>query len=201
MLIDRIIALSKLASKDETRRHLCGVWLQAHTTKPNTYRLAVTDGHKASIENLPYNPFVDSEAPPAGSEWFFSRDDIAMLKVIAKAHIYPTVEYDVEANLLGIGSLIIKPAVARVPPFDQIYTLNNPDNDLTDEKGNTLFNSKSEVVKECTVIGLNAKYLLEIAEALKDGKLPVVKLIIKGKTSPITVVVGNRDAVLMPCRV
>lgn len=204
MLVERIIALSALASKDATRPQLEGVWLSVDTQKKShslpSLLLEVTDGHKASREWV-----EDAGSLHFDGHFFIPLEKIAILKLLQKAHKYTAVpiSYDVEADLLSIGEnseVVLKRPSAKVPPFASIYMRQS----ATAMKTIASIKDGSEVfvdIPETTVIGLNAEYLLQIAKALKSGKLPVVKLIIKDATSPITVVVGERDAVLMPCRV
>ena len=197
MLIDRIIAMSKLASKDATRHYMNGVWLSCDTQRKSQglpdLLLEVTDGHKASREYV-----ENSQALHFEGSFFFDHDLLKVLKPLAKQWKYTElpVYYDTAQNILVVGAdikLTVKRPDFKAPPFKQIYTLQNATRTKVLEEGTE--------VPECTVIGLNAKYLFEIAEALKDVKNPIVKLIIKDNISPITVVCGNRDAVLMPCRV
>lgn len=206
MLIERIIKLSALASKDQTRPNLNGVWLSCDTQRkaqglPDLL-LEVTDGHKASREYI-----ENSQALHFEGSFFFDHDLLKALKPIAKQWKFTElpVYYDTAQNTLVVGAdikLTVKRPEFKAPPFRQIYTLQNAKNTKTvPAKIRDANEDYIAEIPECTVIGLNAKYLLEIAEALKDGKNPAVKLIIKDNFSPITVVVGQRDAVLMPCRV
>lgn len=200
MLVERIIKLSTIASKDATRYYLNGVWLSCEKGK---LLIEVTDGHKASREFLSME-----DCPQFEGHFFVDSDKIPLLKVINKQNKYIPcpVSYDVEADLLSFGmnsEVVLKRSQHKPPPFKQIYVKHNENELLYDKNGNEVNTTlNDEPLKAHIVIGLNAKYLLEIAEALKDDKkVSHVKLIIKDKISPITVVVGNRDAVLMPCRV
>lgn len=180
MLVNRIIKLSTIASKDATRYHLNGVWLSCEKGK---ILVEVTDGHKASREYIENSQDLNFDG-----YFFFDHDLIKALKPIVKGWKYTElpIYFDSAQNNLVVGAdikLTVKRPDHKPPPFGQIYNLNSEHNGTH------------------KVIGLNAKYLLEIAEALKEGKHEAVKLIIKDNQSPITVVVGNRDAVLMPCRV
>lgn len=207
MLVNRIIKLSTIASKDATRYHLNGVWLSIdNATLPHKIVLEVTDGHRAIREFLPIDESGFQGSSYFEGYFFFDLETIKALKPIAKAWKYGQlpVHYNTAFNTLKVGadlSIEIKRTEFKPPPFKSIYTIN----DAT--KTRNLYHAKDTQlqygveVPECTVIGLNAKYLLEIAEALKEGKHENVKLIIKNNLSPITVVVGNRDAVLMPVRV
>lgn len=192
-MLERIVKLSKLASKDASRFTLNGVWLSWQCGYPV---LEVTDGHKASIEKLGKDAL-----PEFSGEFLVTLEHVAMLKVLMKQWSDAPVSYDKALDQLHFGfnsEVRVARTTHKKPSFKSFYV--EYDNSATKPVPDEYLQPGAHI-PVFTTIGINAKYLLEIAEALKESKEPHVKLVIKDKISPITVFCGDRTAVVMPVRV
>lgn len=193
-LLERLVQLMNLASKDETRSHLCGVHLQSSKEKNNLV-LQVTDGHRAIREEVEVED-LDLSAFPKGI--LIYRDALPVMKLAVKNRM-------VVLQLLK-EARAFKTLCGTFIPFSPIEQHNYPN----------LLNVMPRP-KSVHKIGLNAQYILEIAKALgadkrapnvcieidfsegtdKDGN-PTLK---QSTIKPVWVKAKGREACLMPVRV
>ncbi len=181
--ITRLIRLMPIASKDATRYHLNGVAISRATD--TEILMEVTDGHRLVRETV-----KDEILAPLlidGEKLIIFREQLSNLKnAIAFSGIDRT------------NKLLLFPGGAV--GFDNSTSYPNTKQLEPDEKNYT------------HKIGFNAQYILDLAKALKDGKVDGVCLHVKfGKDKsgnetnvvldPMIVKVGHRKAVLMPMRV
>lgn len=181
-LIERITALMPLASKDETRYHLQGVYL-----KPagDDIILVVSNGHIGSRETLKVAGFKVER------DIMIHRDQLPFLKQAVKMYRFmePELLINIDARTLSIkspvGPMLISIALdSNCPKIDAIWPKS--------------YGSHT--------VGLNAEYLLIIAKALRDDKNKDIKLTINfdknnKTTEAIVVSACGNEALLMPVRV
>lgn len=189
-LLERIVALYPLASKDETRYHICGVRIKASNDKKEIV-LEVTDGHRASIEALEHDSL-----PELLDETGYLIDEPAvnMIKIALKA----AGKYvDVDLKLIDDSfeiNLITKQSYKVRLDRESASRFPNINNVWPKDEGQA-------------VIGLNAKYILEIAKALNESKDHNVRIIAdlneNGKTIKPLIISNSsgRKALLMPVRI
>jgi len=190
-LIERIIALMQLASDDVTRPHLCGVALSPG--EDNKVLLEATNGHYASREWVSCTPqFI--ELLKSERKILISLGELPILKIIAKRCQYVSFTIDKDRQILQVNdSHSFNYDLVKFPDLESVYpTKNNYDAEIT----------------------FNAEYLHDILKALKDKKSKTDAVTLQIKVSkdadgnmtglesmtPIYVLVGDRQALLMPMR-
>jgi hypothetical protein len=99
-IIERLAALMALASKDETRHHLCGINITPNN-EDKEWILRVTDGHMGAIE-----PVSGEGLPELPGSIFIPRESWPVLKAAAKEII---LKYTTEG---GLG---------KFPNLDAVY--------------------------------------------------------------------------------
>jgi DNA polymerase III sliding clamp (beta) subunit (PCNA family) len=175
-IIERLAALMALASKDETRHHLCGINITPNN-EDKEWILRVTDGHMGAIE-----PVSGEGLPELPGSIFIPRESWPVLKAAAKEIILTFVVDESNKALLVNGSHWIKynteGDLGKFPNLDAVYP------------------------KKIGVhaISFNAQYLATIQKALSNKKHSPVHIYFKDCSTPMTVKCDEREAVLMPCR-
>jgi len=185
-IIDRLIKLMPISSKDETRHHLCGVCIEQATDRRELI-LTVTDGHKAIRETVQHDYLPELIGD---KKYLVTRDQLPILKAMLKANkIYMPeiklnrIDTSEDISFRCGGFTFTAEWLQNYPNVEQII----PDKNKLDK-----------------VLSFNAQYLIDLANALADGnKDTVIKLCFKDVTTPIIIknTRTNREAVLMPCRV
>lgn len=180
-----VLRLMPLASDDSTRYHICGVWV---TVKDGKLELHVTDGHRAMIEVVELSePILRKTMELADIRGFLiPRDAVpsikAFLKFIGKFGACE-VKYD-------SGKLVLMSMESR-SEIKVETECNYPD----------MYQFlPSSLEDHTTTLSFNAHYLSEIAKAL-ESKVGIVKVHMKDPTSPLIITCGDKQAVLMPCRI
>lgn len=176
-LLETIVRLMPLASSDETRYHLCGVHLNPLASG---LRLEVTDGHRASLRQ-----FEDFTLKGLEKGLLLTRETLPILKTILKAYkrYKFEIEIDAQRQLLITG-----------PCGNFSITLD----DIKYPDVSVFYRSVQKTHK----IGLNAKYLHEIALALGANKnAPNISIEFNSNSEPLVVTAYGNEAVLMPVKV
>jgi DNA polymerase III sliding clamp (beta) subunit (PCNA family) len=142
-LLKRIAALMPLASKDETRYHLNGVYIEVNGDK---IHLSVTDGHKAIKESWLQGDSIEAHK----AKGLLSLDQLVLVKHAIKtwSHANPPIKLTSD--------------VISGPDFNfKLREVNYPN-----------INSLAKVPKSDEVlrVRINAKYLLDMAHALNAEK-------------------------------
>lgn len=186
-LMKRVIAIFPMASKDETRWHLNGVVMSGHKGK---VKLQATDGHRLIIEEY------DSELAKVLEDrsFIFRKEQLPVLKMWIKEWAFADIHFT-DPVIIGNCKLTLTIRDSNL----QIESIENyPDTTRLIPKG---YGTVS--------VAFNAKYLFEMAKALKEIKTHHVTLKfvadkegILDPRSPILVSCPSNDAtaVLMPCR-
>lgn len=182
-----IIQAFNAASNDATRYHINFVYL---TAEGGRVRIRATEGHLLA-------DFSTDDAETAkliGDKTFaVSPDSLPGFKAIAKAYKnMPEVHCELGAsNRLAIGKSDISGLIVEVKTDKEAGV------ECPDTRG-----IWPRYTEEPVQIGLNAEYLLSLLKAMREDKRQVnVKLVIKDKSAPILVKVGNREGLLMPVRI
>jgi len=176
-LINRMIALMPIASKNPTRFHLSGIAVSCIDT--STILLEVTDGHRMIREEV-----KDDILPSmlGDDKILITRDALPQLKNCININ---GIDRDKKLiMLLGSGAISLE-ILSNYPNLKQ---LEPNEHELTHK------------------IGFNAQYIIELAKALTESKQVNICLRVKFNedkqvNAPMIVQVGNRKSVLMPVRV
>ena len=176
--LKRIIALSLLRSKDETRDHLCGVKLSC---EDNIFTIEAINGHMGSRES-----FLVNDLNSIDKAYFFRTNDINLLKIAVKdfGKMGLNVSINEETSTMDIVNITInlEAAPQRFPDIKTIWP-----------------SQKEDVVS----INFNPELLATIGKALRDSPRHAnIKLsFVPGELEAIVVSTSlGREALLMPCR-
>ena len=177
-----IIGALKCASKDLTRYHLTGVYI-------DTKNIVTTDGHKMVI--IPHGETIFKES------YWIGPEQIPILKLVLKS--YPKSIDDIQCltvdggiNVLGFGDTPITTLLKTA----KSQSINYPNYQ-------TIIPTHDDTLK----VSLNAEYILQVAESLKTtSKFPNVTFNFKSAgvgidhLSPVMVKMDGNMGVIMPCR-
>jgi len=178
-LLERVIALMPLASKDETRAHLDGVCL-SKGKDVGSVLLEVCDGHRCVSETVTQVELeIDGRIQ-------IKKTQIPVIKAALKESLgLMQVETNKEFSFISVNK-------RHCVNYETLQTY--PDlKSITPKQGKYKF-------------ALNAKYLYEIAKALKtDNTSDHVEIVldfnVEGKgVNPMLVRKNGKEAVLMPVR-
>jgi DNA polymerase III sliding clamp (beta) subunit (PCNA family) len=175
IILERLAALMPMSSKDETRHHLCGINIKPTDT---TWTLSVTDGFVGCIEEVP-----SLGLPTLKEEIMIFRDQLPALKKASK-EVLLSIKIDHDLGVLVINkehfiSFKTSLSIGKYPNIKNLHPKTPGDK----------------------MISFNPELLMTIQKALKSTKVQPVKLYFKDCSTPITVKCGEREAILMPCRV
>lgn len=181
-----IIRMFNATSDDATRFHLNHVYLQRPKGSTNV-TLRATDGHifaNATIDDD--SEFADSLKP--GVDYVAQEESLPVLKALAKAY-------------KRVGDIPMHATDKGVEVYDNTYRAKFQE---ASEAGFSFPRTAELWPKyraEPLQIALNPQLLMDIFNAMKThDKASCVTLVIKERLSPIRVLVGGNEGLLMPMR-
>ena len=143
----RIVDISLLASKDETRSHLCGVYIRIDNTKENKISIIATDGFRMIEEKYIFEGVSFEDYNMKG--FLIENQEVKIIKAVLKE--YKNSSYSIKFH-------------------GETFTINNKYTFIVNT--NIVYPNIARIYNNTTTdfleVGLNAKYLLEIAKAIKE---------------------------------